>query len=74
MSLSPPPSGDLAHQFAADVEAFLTRTGMAPSQFGRAAVNDTHFVFHLRAGRSPSLRMVDRVRAFMASHAGEEAA
>ena len=52
--------------FLIEIEAFLTRERAAPSRFGRAAVGDPNFVRQLRDGRAPSLRLVDRARAYMA--------
>lgn len=57
-------------QFAADVEAYLIETGMAPAAFGKAAVNDPNFVGDIRNGRQPGLGLVDRVYQFM--RAGDE--
>ena len=54
--------------FLADVEAFLERSGMKPTNFGKEAVKDPNFVWDLRSGRLPTLGVVDRVYAFMASH------
>lgn len=62
-----------AHAFLAEIETFLQRAGMSPSGFGRAALGDPNFVRDLRAGRAPSLRLVDRARAFMAGRAGAPA-
>jgi len=47
--------------FLAEIEAFLARSGMAPTRFGADAVGDPNFVRNLRSGRSPSLKTVDRV-------------
>jgi len=55
----------LLQRFRADVEDFLTSTGMAPTVFGREAVRDPNFVFELREGRAPNLALVDRVMSFM---------
>jgi hypothetical protein len=52
--------------FLSEIEAFLARECAAPSTFGRAAVGDPNFVRELRDGRAPSLRLVDRARAYMA--------
>jgi sulfate adenylyltransferase subunit 2 len=51
--------------FLSEIEAFLAREGARPSTFGRAAVGDPNFVRELRDGRAPSLRLVDRARAYM---------
>lgn len=53
-------------QLIRDVEAHLSTTGMKPTQFGRDALDDPNFVFELRKGRSPSLKVCERVYAFMA--------
>lgn len=47
------------------IEAYLNRTGMRPSEFGRRAVRDGLFVAQLRSGRRPRLRTVARVEAFL---------
>jgi hypothetical protein len=56
-----------ADAFLSEIEAFLARERTAPSTFGRAAVRDPNFVWELRDGRAPSLRLVDRARAYMAA-------
>jgi hypothetical protein len=56
-------------EFLAEIEAFLSRTGMAPSTLGLRAVNNGKLVAQVRADdRSITLKTVDRVRAFMATH------
>jgi 2,4-dienoyl-CoA reductase-like NADH-dependent reductase (Old Yellow Enzyme family) len=65
-----------ATAFRAEIEAFLARERVPASTFGRAAVGDPNFVRQLREGRAPSLRLVDRARAYMAGRrraAGEPA-
>lgn len=52
-------------QFVERVEAFLARSGMRPTDFGREALGDPSFITHLRRGRSPSLDTADRVTAFI---------
>ena len=53
-------------QFVARIDAFLAKTGMSQSAFGRAACNDGSFVADLRAaGRSPQLSTIERVEKFM---------
>ena len=61
-----------AEAFLAEVEAFLERSKMPASEFGKAAVNDRSLVRDLRAGRMPSLRLVDRVHDFIRSQASEQ--
>ncbi|MFO1081900.1 MAG: hypothetical protein U1E23_14875 [Reyranellaceae bacterium] len=51
----------------AEVEGFLTKTGMPPTTFGKNAVRDGKFVARLRAGKGITVATVDRVRAYIAS-------
>lgn len=57
-------------QLLAEVEAFLKRESIAPSQFGQDAVNDRSFVGRLRRGADVRLETADRVRAFMERYTG----
>jgi phosphopantothenoylcysteine decarboxylase/phosphopantothenate--cysteine ligase len=50
-----------------EIEAFLAATGVTPTKFGIAAVNDGHLVANLRKGSSVTLKTADRVRAHMDS-------
>lgn len=52
-----------------EIEPFLRRSGMAPTRFGRDAVNDPRFVFDLRRGREPRGDTELRVRQFIAGRA-----
>ncbi len=52
----------------AEIERFLTRTGMNATDFGHQAVGDVAFVHRLRAGKDTRLKTADRVRAFMESN------
>jgi len=47
------------------VDRFLDRHGVAPSRFGKAAVNDANLVFEIRALRAITLPKADRVRAYI---------
>lgn len=50
-----------------EIEAFCSERQMAETTFGIAALNDGRFVARIRSGAtSPTLKTVDRVRAFMA--------
>jgi phosphopantothenoylcysteine decarboxylase / phosphopantothenate---cysteine ligase len=51
-----------------EIEAFLGETGLSPTKFGVAAVNDGHLVTNLRKGNSVTLKTADKVRA----HIGRE--
>src|SRR5262245_59253205 len=55
----------LARALLAEIEAFLAETGLTPTKFGLAAVNDGHLVANLRKGNSVTLKTADRVRAFI---------
>jgi hypothetical protein len=55
-------------QILSEIEAFLTREGMAPTAFGLAAMRDKGFVNRLRAGGNITVTTADRLRNFMASH------
>lgn len=57
-----------------DIDAFLASSGLNPTAFGVRAVNDGKFLSDVRAGRMPSLAMIDRVRAFMDAQSSESAA
>ena len=53
-------------QFVAEIEAFLSRTGMAQTTLGLRAINDATFVRRLcMKGATCTLRTADRVRQFM---------
>ncbi len=47
------------------IELYLRRTGMPPTRFGRAVVNDPRFVLDLRKGREPGQRTTRRVEAYL---------
>jgi hypothetical protein len=50
------------------IEAFIRRTEMPPTRFGREAMREASFIESLRNGRSLSLRNANRVLRFMAEH------
>ncbi len=52
------------------ITAFIERWQMAESRFGRLAVNDGNLVASLRNGRSPTVRTLERVEAFMETYRG----
>ena len=58
----------VAAQLLAEIEAFMERTGMSPTAFGRRALNDGNFIPRLEQGRAPSLGTIDRVRKFIAQN------
>ncbi len=55
----------LERYFNARVAAFLESTGMPPTTFGMRAVGDPNLMRQIAAGRSLSLRMADRILAFI---------
>jgi hypothetical protein len=48
------------------IRAFLERHKMAPTRFGREATGEPQLITSIEAGRSPSLKVVQRIAAFMA--------
>ena len=58
--------------FRREVEAFLEVTGTKASVLSEEAAGDRPLAGSLRQGASPTLRTVDRVRAWMAAHANAE--
>lgn len=48
------------------IKAFLERHKMAPTRFGREATGEPQLISSIEAGRSPSLKVVQRLAAFMA--------
>lgn len=53
------------------IEAFMRATRMPPATFGRRAVGDAIFVFDLKNGREPRVKMVERVERFISAHEGK---
>lgn len=49
----------------AEIERYLTVTGMKPTRFGILAAKDPGLVFDLRAGREPRSQTMRRVTEFM---------
>lgn len=47
------------------IRSFLERHDMAPTTFGRKATGEPQLISSLEGGRSPSLKIVQRVMAFM---------
>lgn len=56
---------DLRSDLLAGIDAYLARTDMPATTFGRLAVGDGNFVSRLRAGRSVTLRTHARIDAFL---------
>lgn len=51
-----------------DIEAFLKRTNMFASEFGRRVANNTALVTRLRNGLDVRLETADRIRRFMEAY------
>lgn len=47
------------------IRAFLDRHEMAPTTFGRRATGEPQLISSIESGRSPSLKVVQRVMAFI---------
>ena len=54
-----------------EIESFVSTHDMSERAFGQNALNDSHFVRQLRAGREPRRATVEAARAFMASYKPE---
>lgn len=52
-------------ELLAKIDAFIARTGMAPTRFGRETMADGWLIEHLRNGRSLSLKNARKVIRFM---------
>lgn len=52
-------------QFCDEVEGYLSKTGIDPTNFGKSALKDPRFVFDLRLGRQPRFSTIQRVREYM---------
>ena len=50
-----------------DIDAFLDREGMTPTEFGLRSISDPNLYRRLKGGANPRLATMDRIRAFMAS-------
>lgn len=55
----------LREKFLNDITDFLLRTGLNPTQFGRAAAHDPNFVHELRRGRDVGFNLYEQVNTFM---------
>ena len=60
----------LEQYFNSRVSAFLKETGMGATTLGMKAVGDPNLLREIAEGRSPSLRMADRVLAFIDNYDG----
>lgn len=53
------------------IDKFLARHDMAPTRFGSLATGEPQLLKSIREGRSPSLRVLQRLKAFMADRDAE---
>src|SRR6476646_10667188 len=61
------PMPSTTHALLTEIEGFLAESGVSPTKFGLAAVNDGHLIKNLRGGASVTLKTADKVRAYMAN-------
>lgn len=51
-----------------EVEAFLLRSGMTPTMFGKTVASDPNLVRTLREGRRPNVDLAEKCQEFIATH------
>lgn len=68
------PMGDIHTELLAEIEAFLATHQIAPSKFGRLAVNDGKIVSRIRARKDIRVVTINRIRDFLQSRASKDAA
>jgi hypothetical protein len=56
----------------AEVDAYLEKSGMGKTQFGKLSVNDVAVLGRMRAGKPVTSRTMSRIRAFMADNPPKE--
>ena len=61
-----------ANSFLAEIEAFLAKSALDPTAFGKNSLGDPSFVFDLRKGRSPSTRTIDKIREWITTQGTSE--
>ena len=57
--------------FIKEIEDFLDRTGMRHTTFGKAAMSDPSFVTRMRKGGNPTMKTIEKVRAFIEDYGPE---
>jgi hypothetical protein len=60
--------------FPDEIAAFIAAHDLTERRFGELALNDKNFVLDLRAGRSPSLNTVERIKRFMSAYPNHDRA
>lgn len=58
----------MTHPILHDIDAFLRRTNLSETYFGRQAANDWKLISQLRKGRRLWPQTEQRIRDFMASY------
>lgn len=58
----------MMQQFRNEIEAYLARTGMKPSTFGRRFVGDPNFVSRIRGGGEARLKTIEAVQTEMLAY------
>jgi len=53
-----------------DIEAFIERHQMTPTDFGLLSIGDPNLYRHLKNGRNPRFPTLDRIRSFMRKKEG----
>jgi predicted transcriptional regulator len=48
-----------------DIEVFIARHEMTPTDFGLLSIGDPNLYRHLKNGRNPRFPTLDRIRSFM---------
>jgi hypothetical protein len=56
---------DALQQFLSEVDAYIERSGMSPTGFGLAAMNDGKFLPRVREAGSLTVRSMNRARQYM---------
>lgn len=56
----------MATELLSEIRVFLSRTGMGPSYFGKAACGNSELVERLENGKTVTLVTADKIRQFIA--------
>lgn len=58
----------MIEEFISEIDKYLAKHEMNPTDFGRSFANDPSFVFRLKEGREPRISTMDRVRKKMSEN------
>ncbi|PSJ60785.1 hypothetical protein [Pseudaminobacter soli (ex Li et al. 2025)] len=58
--------GDMANDLLTEIRAFLNRSGMGRSYFGKASCGNSELVDRLESGGTVTLVTAEKIRAFIA--------